>query len=80
MQGQERGAQGEEERRRDEGTGERAKEVARALVGKATGARVIWLGWPCLTEEATPIDTAFAICFSRRKNGLLNRLPSTVRI
>jgi hypothetical protein len=39
----ERGA-GEEERRRDEGTGEGAKEVARAAGGKAAltaGARVI---------------------------------------
>jgi hypothetical protein len=43
VQGQERGAQGEEERRRDEGTGERAKEVARAVGGEATatGAWVI---------------------------------------
>jgi hypothetical protein len=36
----ERGA-GEEERRRDEGTEERAKEVARTAGGKAAGARVI---------------------------------------
>jgi hypothetical protein len=36
----ERGA-GEEERRRDEGTGDGAKEVARAAGGKAAGARVI---------------------------------------
>ena len=32
---------GEEERRRDEGAGERAKEVARTAGGKATGAWVI---------------------------------------
>jgi hypothetical protein len=32
---------GEEERRRDEGTGDGAKEVARAAGGKATGAWVI---------------------------------------
>jgi hypothetical protein len=31
-------------------------------------------------EETTPINTAFSICFSRRKNELLNRLPSEVRI
>jgi hypothetical protein len=36
----ERGA-GEEERRRDEGTGDRAKEVARTGGGEAAGARVI---------------------------------------
>ena len=36
----ERGA-GEEERRRDEGTGDRAKEVARAAGGKAAGTWVI---------------------------------------
>ena len=36
----ERGA-GEEERRRDEGTGDGAKEVARTAGGKAAGARVI---------------------------------------
>ena len=37
------GGAGEEERRRDEGTGNRAKEVARAAGGraKAAGARVI---------------------------------------
>ena len=35
----ERGA-GEEERRRDEGTGDGAKEVARTAGGKAAGARV----------------------------------------
>jgi hypothetical protein len=35
----ERGA-GEEERRRDEGTGDGAKEVARSAGGKAAGARV----------------------------------------
>jgi hypothetical protein len=31
-------------------------------------------------EETTPINTAFAIRFSRRKNELLNRLPSEIRI
>jgi hypothetical protein len=31
-------------------------------------------------EETSPINTAFKICFSRRKNKLLNRLPSEVRI
>ena len=36
----ERGA-GEEERRRDEGTGDGTKEVAQAAGGKAAGARVI---------------------------------------
>jgi hypothetical protein len=42
-QGQQRaeGGAGEEERRRDEGTGDRAKEVARAAGGKAAGAWVI---------------------------------------
>ena len=35
------GGAGEEERRRDEGTGNRAKEVARTAGGKATGARAI---------------------------------------
>jgi hypothetical protein len=35
------GGAGEEERRRDEGTGERAKEVARAAGGKAAGVWVI---------------------------------------
>jgi hypothetical protein len=35
------GGAGEEERRRDEGTGEGAKEVARAGGGKAAGAWVI---------------------------------------
>jgi hypothetical protein len=35
------GGAGEEERRKDEGTGERAKEAARAVCGKATGAWVI---------------------------------------
>jgi hypothetical protein len=29
-------------------------------------------------EATTPINTAFNICFSRRKNELLNRLPSEV--
>jgi hypothetical protein len=41
MQGQQRGDAGEEERRRDEGTGDRAKEVARTASGKAAGAWVI---------------------------------------
>jgi hypothetical protein len=27
-------------------------------------------------EATTPINTAFKICFGRRKNELLNRLPS----
>ena len=35
------GGAGEEERRRDEGTGNRAKEVARTAGGKAAGAREI---------------------------------------
>ena len=35
------GGAGEEERRRDEGTRKRAKEVARTADGKAAGARVI---------------------------------------
>jgi hypothetical protein len=35
------GGAGEEERRREEGTGNRAKEVARTAGGKAAGARVI---------------------------------------
>jgi hypothetical protein len=30
-------------------------------------------------EATTPINTALKICFSRRKNGLLNRLPSGVK-
>jgi hypothetical protein len=45
MQGQQGGeggaGAGEEERRRDEGTGERVKEVVRTVGGKATGAWVI---------------------------------------
>jgi hypothetical protein len=43
MRGKQRGAQGagEEERRRDEGTGDRAKEAARTAGGKAAGALVI---------------------------------------
>jgi hypothetical protein len=41
MQGQQRRGAGEEERRRDEGTGDRAKEVARTAGGKAAGAWVI---------------------------------------
>ena len=35
------GGAGEEERRRDEGTGDGVKEVARTAGGKAAGARVI---------------------------------------
>jgi hypothetical protein len=53
------GGAGEEERRRDEGTGDRAKEVARTAGGKAAGAwvtegrgvrghameeRIMWMG------------------------------------
>jgi hypothetical protein len=30
-------------------------------------------------EATTPINTAFKICFGRRKNEVLNRLPSEVR-
>jgi hypothetical protein len=30
------------------------------------------------TVATTPINTAFKICFSRRKNEVLNRLPSEV--
>jgi hypothetical protein len=43
MQGQHvaEGGAGEEERRRDEGTGEGVKEVARTAGGKAAGAWVI---------------------------------------
>jgi hypothetical protein len=50
----ERGA-GEEERRRDEGTGDGAKEVARSAGGKAAGARAIgeWGGWRHAMEERT---------------------------
>jgi hypothetical protein len=32
-----------------------------------------------LIEATTPTNPAFKICFSRRENGLLNRLPSEVR-
>jgi hypothetical protein len=40
-------------------------------------------GWACLSKKVphaatTPIATAFKICISRRKNGLLNRLPTEV--
>jgi hypothetical protein len=35
------GGAGEEERRRDEGTGDRAKEVAQTAGGKAAGAWVV---------------------------------------
>jgi hypothetical protein len=41
MQGQQQRGAGEEERRRDEGTGDGAKEVARTAGFKAAGARVI---------------------------------------
>jgi hypothetical protein len=42
-----------------------------------------WLGWAYLTKKmphaaTTPIATAFKICISYRKNGLLNRLPTKV--
>ena len=42
-----------------------------------------WLGWAHLTKEVphaatTPIATAFTICVSHRKNGLLNRLSTKV--
>jgi hypothetical protein len=50
----ERGAgAGEEERRRDEGMGDGAKEVARAAGGKAAGARAIGGrgGWGRSMEE-----------------------------
>jgi hypothetical protein len=45
--------------------------------------KTIWLGWAYLTKKAphaatTPIATAFKICISHRKNGLLNRLPEKV--
>jgi hypothetical protein len=30
-------------------------------------------------EATTSINTAFKICFARRKNELLNRLPSEIR-
>jgi hypothetical protein len=50
----ERGA-GEEERRRDEGTGDGAKEVARAAGGEAAGARAIGGrgGWRHATANFT---------------------------
>jgi hypothetical protein len=43
----------------------------------------LWLGWANLAKKAphaatTPIVTAFKICISHRKNGLLNRLPAKV--
>jgi hypothetical protein len=44
----------------------------------------IWPGWAYhLTKKVpraatTPIATAFKICISHRKNGLLNRLPTEV--
>jgi hypothetical protein len=43
----------------------------------------VWLGWANLTKKVpraatTPIATAFKICISHRKNGLLNRLPTKV--
>jgi hypothetical protein len=44
-----------------------------------------WLGWAYLTKKMphaattpTPIATAFKMCMSHRKNGLLNRLPEKV--
>jgi hypothetical protein len=41
----------------------------------------VWLGWAYLTKKVPhaatmPIATAFKICISHRKNGLLNRLPT----
>jgi hypothetical protein len=44
-------------------------------------ARALWLGWAYLTNKmphtaTAPIATAFKICMSHRKNGLLNRLPA----
>jgi hypothetical protein len=45
---------------------------------------VLWLGWAYLAKKVphaattTPIVTAFKICISHRKNGLLNRLPAKV--
>ena len=41
MRGQQKGAQERRRRRRDEGTGNRAKEVARTAGGEAAGARAI---------------------------------------
>jgi hypothetical protein len=43
----------------------------------------LWLGWACLAKKVpraatTPFATAFKICVSHRKNGLLNRLPTEV--
>ena len=43
----------------------------------------LWLGWAYLTKKVphaatTPIVTAFKICISHRKNGLLNRLLTKV--
>jgi hypothetical protein len=43
----------------------------------------VWLGWAYLAKKmphaaTTPIATAFKICMSHRKNGLLNRLPGGV--
>jgi hypothetical protein len=43
----------------------------------------LWLGWAYLIKKVphaatTPIATAFKICMSHRKNGLLNRLPKKV--
>jgi hypothetical protein len=44
----------------------------------------LWLGWAYLTKKVphaatTPIATAFKICISHRKNGLLNHLPFLYR-
>jgi hypothetical protein len=43
----------------------------------------LWLGWAYLAKKVphaatTPVVTAFKICISHRKNGLLNRLPAKV--
>jgi hypothetical protein len=43
----------------------------------------LWLGWAYLAKKVPraatmPIATAFKICISHRKNGLLNRLPAKV--
>jgi hypothetical protein len=45
-----------------------------------SGTWVVWLGWAYLAKKVphaatTSIATAFKICISHRKNGLLNRLP-----
>jgi hypothetical protein len=56
------------------------KESTFDLAGTAV---LIWLGWAYLTKKVphaatTPIATAFKICVSHRKNGLLNRLLTKV--